>query len=89
MDSISSTWAPDFTLQFPAGQHQARLQCQELQEPASKGEWADVITLVTKISLPQRQIRMFTNTAINMAGKTGLPLKMFRVFCGRLSTPLA
>jgi len=49
MDSISSTWAaPDFTLQLPAGQHQARLQCQELQEPASKGEWADVITLVTK-----------------------------------------
>ena len=29
-----------------------------------------------KISLPQRQIRMFANTAINMAGKTGLPLKM-------------
>jgi len=49
MDSISSTWAaPDFTLQLPAGQHQARLQCQELQEPASKGEWANVITLVTK-----------------------------------------
>ena len=32
-----------------------------------------------KISLPQRQIRMFANTAINMAGKTVypcLPLKM-------------
>ena len=92
MDSISSTWAaPDFTLQLPAGQHQARLQVPRATRASFQGRVGKCHhTRHKKSHCHNARSECFANTAINMAGKTVypcLPLKMKRSFVGGSMAP--